>query len=129
MREYVWSKEPKSAEASARQADLYCDVTRINDTIPKYSFWSRDAMKQSNGFSARPDKPPVSSGAWVRIPPLPPCHGVVLGSSLRVVVSVACYKPKYVIIYLFTLLQSTRVLRHPIADKLQTISYITSTTH
>ena len=57
------------------------------------------------------------------------CHGVVLGSSLRVVVLVACYKPKFLIIYLFTLLQSTRVLRHPIADKLQTISYITSTTH
>jgi len=35
---------------------------------------------------------------------LPPCHGVVSGSSLRVVVSVACYKPKFVIIYLFTLL-------------------------
>jgi len=44
-------------------------------------------------------------------------------------VLVACYKPKFLIIYLFTLLQSTRVLRHPIVDKLQTISYITSTTH
>ena len=61
VREYVWSKEPKSAEDSARQADLYYDVTRINDTIPKYSFWSRDAMKQSNGFSARPDKPPLGA--------------------------------------------------------------------
>ena len=46
------------------------------------------------------------------------CHGVVLDSSLRVVVLVACYKPKFLIIYLFTLLQSTRVLRHPIADQL-----------
>lgn len=87
-------------------------------SIDRSKFWSpSDLMRQSSLQSLK------------FITTLPPCHGVVLGSSLRVVVSVACYKPKFVIIYLFTLLQSTRVLRHPIADKLQTISYITSTTH
>ena len=45
----VWSKEPKNAQDCAREADLFFDVSKINQTIPKYTFWSRDDASNSGG--------------------------------------------------------------------------------
>jgi len=49
VRSFVWSKEPKNAQDCAREADLFFDVSKINQTIPKYTFWSRDDARNSGG--------------------------------------------------------------------------------
>jgi len=71
VRSFVWSKEPKNAQDCAREADLFFDVSKINQTIPKYTFWSRDDASNSggqeanfahvtNGFNRNPGaRPPV----------------------------------------------------------------------
>lgn len=56
-REFVWAKQPKTAEDCARQADLSYEVSRINSTIPTYSTGSADATRFANGGGMRSNAP------------------------------------------------------------------------
>jgi len=55
VREFVWARKPTTAEECASAADLCFDVSKINDSIPKYSMWGKNTTKGNGAtFASTP---------------------------------------------------------------------------
>ena len=53
VREFVWARSPRTADECAEIADLFYDVSRINDNVPRYALGNRNASRPGTNFGIR----------------------------------------------------------------------------